>query len=78
MAAQTESLRKRTKSSSFWEGFDSAFSAFPSAVDYSAMLHPRDRRAPFLDGLRRDQANLKRDAARAWKILNDGQALANR
>lgn len=55
----------------FWSGFGAATCLFPEPIDYSKMLRPRDRRTSLLEGVRRDQANLRGDFARAWGRLAD-------
>jgi hypothetical protein len=68
---RTDRSAARFSGSEFWKGFGAATCLFPAPVDYSKMLRPRNRDASLLDGLRRDQANLHGDFARAWKRLAD-------
>lgn len=80
MAGRTNTNRaaKRPASGGFWAGFGAATCLFPAPIDYSKMLRPRDRRASLLEGLRRDQANIRGDFARAWgRLVNERQAPTN-
>lgn len=80
MAGRTKTNQEAAHSSGggFWAGFWAATCLFPAPIDYSTMLRPRDRRASLLEGVRRDQANIRGDFARAWgRLVDERQASAN-
>jgi len=79
MAGRTKTSRStgRSGEGGFWAGFGSATCLFPAPVDYSKMLRPRDRRAALLEGVQRDQENLRGDFTRAWgRLVDERQASA--